>query len=196
MGFDEYNVSVRILFLTITLFIASPVVLAQAQEGLVSKDQAMKSVRVSSIPNWREAVSAEGKFRILFPAEPAVDDDVASVKGWKLVGGDSRWSALHTDLDVPPEVSDAQMRQAMLDRVHKTWEKGRFLSQKDVMLNGRAGSEFVITEADKLTYMRTFCLRNGLYMLSVVRTAKAGADAAIPGDVQQFFDSFTYWDRE
>jgi len=196
MGLYENNVSVGVLFLTIALSIASPRILAQATESLVSKDQALKAVRISSIPNWREAVSAEGKFRVLFPAEPAVDDDVASVKGWKLVDSDSRWSALHTDLEVPPEVTDAQMRQTMLDRVHKTWEKGRFLSEKDVMLNGRTGSEFVITEADKLTYIRTFWLRNGLYMLSVVRTAKAGADATIPADVQHFFDSFTYWDRE
>lgn len=164
-----------------------------AQSGL-SKSEAMKAVPVVTIPNWKEFSSAEVKFRVLFPGEPELDDNVISMKAWRLSIGDTLWSVSFSDFD-SKDPDDEHLRGVYRSSLATTIHKGeRLLFQRDFRLNGRLGSEVAITSPIKTRYMRALMLSQRLYILSVERKKMAGTNIATPTDVQQFFDSFAYWE--
>lgn len=166
---------------------------ASAQSGL-SRSEAIKAVSVVTIPNWKEFSSAEGKFRVLFPGEPKLDDDVISMKAWRISIGDTHWSVNFSDFD-SKDPDDEHLRAVYKSSLGPTIHKGeRLLFQRDFRLNGRLGSEVAIASPIKTRYMRALLLSQRLYLLAVERKSAAGTNTAVPTDVQQFFDSFAYWE--
>ena len=73
---------------------------------------------------------------------------------------------------------------------HKTF----LLASQDVFLNGRLGVEFRVRGLSQTSYTRAFAFGRRLYTLSVSRKKTADPEGDTPQDVQQFFDSFAYWD--
>lgn len=168
---------------------------AQAGETLIKRAEALKAVEVVSVPNWLEVVSPEGQFRILFPVEPKVDDNVISVKGWRVTAGDSQWVAYFSKVEAEVTSSERSVREGY-DRAYAavTKDGDSVLMHRDVLINGRLGRESVIARQGKIDYTRTFLTRGRVYLLSVHRTAGVANDATIPADVLQFFNSFACWD--
>jgi len=171
------------------------IVSGQEAASPVSKTRAIKEVRVSSMSGWYEAVSEEGRYRVLFPRQPQIDDDVVSVKGFRCIEPESNWLASYTDFARPVPNDENYLRNAYHGSVEAITKKGNsLLAQRDVFLNGRLGNEFVVGGPALISYLRVFVSGSRMYTLSVNRKKTPGTNGQIPGDVQQFFDSFAYWD--
>ena len=182
-------------FAAVPILCLSQIACGQAVRPSVSKAQAMKDVKAPIIAGWHEAISDEGRFRILFPGQPRADAEVRSMKGFKFFAAEANWFAYYTDFDQPRASDDAHLRSAYNDSVEDITKNGKqLLSQKDVFLNGRLGSEFIIEAPGTVSYMRAYLFGRRMYTLAVDRKRVANGDATIPNDVQQFFESFTYWD--
>jgi len=170
-------------------------ILTPAQEtgSPITKEQALSQLREPA-RDWREVISDEGRFRITFPGGTiAPDRDVISMHGFKLVRETSNWSAMYSDLSRSLD-TDAQIRDAYHRSMLTVVKNGaKLISQRDVVLNGRLGDEVIILGLQTKTFMRAFLVGKRLYSLSV--DIKDGRDERneIPKDVQQFFDSFTFW---
>jgi hypothetical protein len=167
----------------------------QQPASQVTKASALQNVRISSLPGWSEAVSDEGRFRILFPGNPKIDDDVVSTKGFKLASSSGKWSALCADLGrtVPNDESALrQVYQQSMDAI--TRNKTYLIASGDVFINGRLGIEFRIRGLSQTSYTQAFVFGRRLYTISVTRKKTDQVSAENPSDVQQFFDSFAYWD--
>jgi hypothetical protein len=168
---------------------------AQQPASQITKASALKNVRISSLPGWSEVVSDEGNFRILFPGKPQTDDDVVSMKGFKLANTAGKWSASRADLGrtVPNDESALrEVYQQSMDAM--THNKTFLIASGDVFLNGRLGIEFRIRGLSQTSYTQAFVFGRRLYTLSVTRKKTAQVSDENPSDVQQFFDSFAYWD--
>jgi hypothetical protein len=175
--------------------LASAAVRAQASSTSITKASALKNVRVSSIPGWFDAVSDESSFRILFPGKPEMDDDVVSIRGFKFTNSAGKWSASCTDLKQTTPADEVSLRalyQKSMDAM--TRNKTYLLASGDIFLNGRLGVEFRIRGLSRVSYTRAFVSGRRLYTISVSRDNPAQATGDTPADVQQFFDSFAYWD--
>jgi len=189
------RISVLALLVVSVALTPSEVACAQKSSLPVNKDRAVQEVHVRSSPGWLEAVSDDGRFRILFPGKPTVGGDVVSLKGFKLVEPERKWVAYYTDFEQPMPNDEAYLRNAYHRSVEAITKDGkRLLAQRDVLLNTRLGSEFVIDGPNLVSYMRAFVAGRRMYTLSVDQKKADGAGTVIPADVQQFFDSFTYWD--
>ncbi len=168
---------------------------AQTSSAPITRASALKNVRVLSIPGWVEALSEENNFRVLFPGAPQIDDEVASVKGFKLSNSAGKWTASCAHLGQPVGNDEASLRklyQQSMDAM--THGKTYLLASGDVFLNGRLGVEFRIRGLSRISYTRAFVFGRRLYTISVTRKDPARAPHENPTDVQQFFDSFIYWD--
>jgi hypothetical protein len=168
---------------------------AQQPASPITKASALKNVRISSLPGWSETVSDECSFRILFPGKPQIDNDAASRKGFKLANSSGKWSASCADLGrtVPNDESALrQVYQQSMDAM--THNKTYLIASGDVFLNGRLGIEFRIRGLSQTSYTQAFVFGRRLYTISVTRKKTAEVSADNPADVQQFFDSFAYWD--
>lgn len=167
---------------------------AQTSEQ-VTKANALKKVGVTSLPGWSEVLSDKNKFRVLFPGQPQVDDDVISMPGFRLTNASGKWSVFCADLrgNVPKDESSLRdLYQRSMDSM--THNKTFLLASQDVFLNGRLGIEFRIRGLAQTSYTRAFASSRSLYTLSVSRKNPKNPEADTPQDVQQFFDSFAYWD--
>ena len=176
---------------------SSGVSAVQVQDSSLSitKASALKNTRVMSLPGWSEVVSDESHFRILFPGQPKIDDDVASIKGFKLTNSSGKWSASCADLGRKVPNEETALRQLYQQSMAAmTRNKTYLLADSDVFLNGRLGTEFRIRGLSQTSYTRAFVFGRRLYTLSVTRKKTAEVSADNPPDVQQFFDSFAYWD--
>lgn len=169
----------------------------QGRNPTVTKAQAISGLKVSTYQDWPETVSETGRFRILFPGRPKLDDNVVSVTGFRWIDGDLGWFAYYTDFAESRLSDDASLRTAYHDSVAAIAEhaNARLLSQRDICLNGRLGIEFVIEAKTTVSYMRSFLFGSRMYILSVDRKGTVNGVPAIPADVQQFFESFAYWDQ-
>ena len=168
---------------------------AQEPSAPITKASALKNVLVSSLPGWSEAVSDEAHFRILFPGKPEIDDDVVSMKGFKLSNSSGKWSASCADLGrtVPNDEGELQkLYQQSMDAM--TRNKTFLISSGDVYLNGRLGTEFRIRGLSQTSYTRAFAVGRRLYTMSVTRKKTGEEGTEYPPDIQQFFNSFAYWD--
>lgn len=188
--------------MTTLMFVAVSVVLTCSQVACgqklspVDKVRAMKEVRVSSLPGWHEAVSREGRFRILFPGEPQLYDDVMSMGGFKFIEPESHWFAYYRDFDQLKSNNEYDLRIAYRNSVESITRSGkRLVSQEDVLLNGRLGTDFVIEAPGRRSYLRAFLFDGRMYTLAVDRKEVGTGNASTPIAVQQFFDSFAYWDQ-
>src|SRR5438128_1247322 len=88
----------RAFILAFVVFLFSPSRPAQDASLPVSKVRALRLVRVSSLPGWREEVSNEGRFRVLFPCGPEISADVISVKELKCTYAGVSWQVSYTEL--------------------------------------------------------------------------------------------------
>jgi hypothetical protein len=168
---------------------------AQQPASPITKESALKNVRISTLPNWSEAVSDECHFRILFPGKPEIDDGGVSAKGFKLANSSGKWSASCADLGrtVPNDESSlTQVYQQSMDAA--THNKTYLIASSDVFLNGRVGIEFRIRGLSQTSYTQAFVFGRRLYTISVTHKKKDQVTSENPADVQQFFDSFAYWD--
>ncbi|HEV7860392.1 MAG TPA: hypothetical protein VGO91_17375 [Pyrinomonadaceae bacterium] len=160
----------------------------------LDKTQALKDVKVSSVNGWKEMVLDKGRFRVLFPREPETEDNPA-MHGYKLKSAETNWFAYYNDFEEPRTNDETKLRDAYHKSVEALTKKGsKLLKQVDVRLNGRLGSEFVLEGPGTVSYMRAFMIGRRLYTLVVDSKRAVNGDATIPQDVQQFFDSFTFWD--
>ena len=184
-----------ILTVTLPLHLALTSVRTQTSSSLITKASALKNVRVWSIPGWSEVISDGCKFRVLFPGPPKIDDDVISIRGLRFSNSAGKWSASCSDLGRTVANDDAILRelyQKSMDSM--THNKTYLLASSDVFLNQRLGVEFTIRGLSQVSYTRAFVSGRRLYTVSVARKNSAKTADDIPRDVQQFFDSFAYWD--
>jgi hypothetical protein len=187
--------ALRTLF---TLLFFTSVSCGQVAREPVSKDQALRGVKVSNATGWKEAVSDRGHFRILFPGEPTVveDGEPAGLQGYKLITGEKNWVSYRYDYPEPKSDDETQIRGAYRRSVEAITQRrgAKLLRQSDVRLNGWLGAEFVIESPGAISYMRAFHVHGRLFTLSVDVKQAGEVNPAVPPDVQQFFDSFTFWD--
>jgi hypothetical protein len=177
------------------LLLFHPAASAQVASSPITKANALGNVRVSSLPGWFEFVSEESKFRVLFPGTPKFDDDVSSMKGYKFKDDSGQWAAWCSDLGREVPNDPASLRNAYQQSIGaKTRGRDNLFISGDVWLNGRLGTEFIIQRGGRVDYIRAFAFGRRLYTLNVTRKRTTRGSSAIPADVQQFFDSFVYWD--
>jgi len=168
---------------------------AQATSSSITKASALKNVRGSSIPGWLELVSDECNFRILFPGKPQIDNEVLPRRGFKFTNSAGKWSAFCADLGQAVPSDETSLRDLYQKRMDAmTRNKTYLLASSDLSINGRLGIEFTIHGLSQVSYTRAFASGHRLYMISVARKNSTTATDDIPADVQQFFDSFAYWD--
>ena len=182
------------MFLAAALLVSYPAA-ASAQNSSVTKENALGNVRVSSIPGWFEFVSEQYRFRILFPGAPQHDNDVASMKGFKVTNASGHWAAWCSDLGREAPNEESILRSAYQRTIETmTSHRTSLFVSGDVFLNGRLGAELIIDEGGRTSYVRAFIFGRKLYTLSVTRKKGSPGGNTLPSDVRQFFDSFTYWD--
>ena len=163
----------------------------------VTKADARNNVKLAVVDNWKEAISEQGRFRILFPNTPRLREDLSTLKGFSLVETSTSWTAYYLDYPEPRKSDDGTLHSAYAGSVESIVKRSQaqLLSQKDVRLNGRLGTECVIVnKAGLISYIRAFLYLRRMYMLEVDRKGEVVTEATVPKDVQQFFDSFAYWD--
>ncbi len=117
------------------------------------------------------------------------------LEGYKLTQDETDWAAQYVEFDEEKTDDEQLLREAYRGSAEAMGKnRGRLLKQSDVILNGRLGTEFIIEERNAATYMRVFLIGQHMYTLTVVRKKVAPGSSTFPQDVQQFFDSFTFWD--
>ena len=183
-----------LIFILAFMVLSVPPACSGQDASSVSKAQAISKVRVATLPGWRETLSGEGLFRVLFPCDPENNDDLISVKELTCTRDGVSWQVSYSEL--PRPVQDSELKQ----RYHQanlaiTDAGNKLIAERDVFLNGRLGDETVIAKQSRVTYMRSFICRSRLYVISVGRKANARSTDLIPRDIQNFFDSFVYWDK-
>ena len=184
----------RVFTAALTVLIFSPLVCGQ-KRALLSKSEAIRKAPVGAIPDWRETISDKGRFRILFPGPAQVDNNVVSAVGLRVSEPNTSWNVFYSDLDRIVPNNEAAFRKAYRAGLSGLGEGRTLLSQRDVYLNGRLGTEFVIEGAALTSYMRVFVVGRRLYTLAAHRRqVDASNKANIPTDVRHFFDSFAYWE--
>ena len=118
------------------------------------------------------------------------------MKGFKLTNAAGKWAVFCSDLGKNAPDDESGMRslyQRSMDSM--THNKTYLLVSEDVFLNGRLGVEFRIRGLSQTSYTRAYAFGPRLYTLSVTRKKTANEEPDTPPDVQQFFDSFTYWEQ-
>ena len=185
----------RVLTAALTVLICSPLVCGQKRVPL-AKSEAIRKAPVGAIPDWRETISDEGRFRILFPGPSQIDNSVVSAVGLRVIELNTSWNVFYSDLDRIVPINEAAFRKAYRAGLNGLTGEGRtLLGQKDVYLNGRLGTEFIIEGAERTSYMRVFVVGRRLYTLAAHRkVVDASNRANIPTDVRHFFNSFAYWE--
>jgi hypothetical protein len=184
----------RVFTAALTVLIFSPLVCGQKR--VPPKSEAIRKAPVGAIPDWRETISDDGRFRILFPGLPQVDNDVVTAVGLKVIEPNTSWTVFYTDFGRAVPTNEAAFRKAYRSGLNGLTGEGRtVLNQRDVYLNGRLGTEFVIEGAGLTSYMRAFVVGRRLFTLAAHRKeVDASNRAIIPTDVRRFFDSFAYWE--
>jgi hypothetical protein len=165
----------------------------------IDKDQALKDVKVLAITGWQEVISDQGRFRILFPREPEIiniGNRPGAMYGYRLIDGETNWFAQYQDLGGEVPGGEKQLRNAYQKSVEAVIKKrgAKLLRQSDAVLNGRLGTEFITEVQGSVTYTRAFQIHSRLYTVEVDSKRAVNRDSTLPRDVQQFFDSFTFWE--
>ncbi len=185
----------RVCAAALTVLIVAPLVCGQKRVPL-AKSEAIRKARVGAIPEWRETISDDGRFRVLFPGRAQVDNNVVSAVGLRVIEPNTSWNVFYSDLDRIVPINEVAFRKAYRAGLNGLTGEGRtLLSQKDVYFNGRLGTEFVIEGVGRISYMRVFVVGRRLYTLAAHRNAVDASNRSnIPTDVRHFFDSFAYWE--
>src|SRR5438045_3761609 len=92
----------RFWFLILVAILISAETNCLRGKKLVAREQAIKQVKVLSLPDWQEAVSEDGRFRVLFPGSFKTGvEQGTSEKGFKLIQPDTNWFAYYIDYERP-----------------------------------------------------------------------------------------------
>ncbi|MDT5121215.1 MAG: hypothetical protein QOC96_697 [Acidobacteriota bacterium] len=168
----------------------------QTNKPSLDKAQALRDVKVKSVAGWKEVISETGRFRILFPNEPEIrNSGTPNMQGYKLMSGDRGWFAYYADLNKSKVSDEAGIREAYHKSVEDMARKGgTLLRQNDISLNGRLGIEVVFQGRGATSFIRSFLIGQRMYVVEVDSKDVIDKDTSLPTDVQQFFDSFTFWE--
>jgi hypothetical protein len=191
----ESSLTLAALLLCLTL-----VSCGQTSRPRVAKGAALKSVKVAALEGWKEAVSDTGRFRILFHGEPLVADEPVGA-GFEMKSNKVKWFALYYDYQFENNDNDATVRKKYNESVEALAKKGSklLLAKRDLTLNGRPGVEFILLGPGgggewAKSYMRSFMVGSRLYTLAVDDYINVSEAVEVPAEVQNFFDSFTFWE--
>ncbi len=191
--------NVRVLWKCLPLlliFCLTQVCCGQAAKSSISKEQALKEVKVKAADGWKEAVSDKGRFRVLFPGDATATINAShTMPGFQLLGGDRNWFAYYVDYP-NPATNDSQVREDYRQSIEAiARNKGNAVKrQGDVSLNGKLGFDAVIEGHGAKSFMRGFLVGHRFYSLEVDVRGNTDAGVETPEDVRQFFDSFTFWE--
>lgn len=169
----------------------------QAKKPLVFRKQALETVKIRSLEGWKEAISDDGRLRVLFPNDFVVvnSGDRGRFQGFKFKSDDASWVAYYTD-STHSRSTDEELRAAYRGSVEALTKKGaKLLKQDDIILNDRLGIEFVLQNSFATSYLRSFLIGDRQYILSVDVNNMKDSSGSIPQNIQQFFDSFTFWEQ-
>lgn len=170
-----------------------PSVPALGQDALPTRDQAMKRVGVIAISGWQEFIPAEGRLRILFPGRPKLVDDVRSVHDYRIKLDDTEWRALYSDLDAPMK-DEAELRTT-LDRASNAMVRPgtTIRSRTEIRINAQLGLDMILEVPQGTLFLRAVQAGQRSYIVSALRAPGRNTCTSYPVDVQQFFDTFTFW---
>src|SRR5688500_3845188 len=116
----------RAFIAAMTVLIVAPLVCGQKRVPL-SKSEAIRKARVGAIPDWRETISDAGRFRILFPGHPEVDNNVVDAAGLRVIEPKTSWNVFYTDLGRIVPTNEAAFRKAYRDGLNGLTGEGRTL---------------------------------------------------------------------
>ena len=160
----------------------------------IDKTRALQNIKIVSASGWKEVMSDEGRFRVLFPGNPVVSKDVANMTGFKLSGSGANWLAYYSDFG-RHAANDETLRNNYRQSVEAIARNGStVVRQNDIYVLGKLGTEFVLQRAGTTSYMRGLLVGSRFWTLAVDSSTEANRDFSNPKDVQQFFDSFTFWE--
>lgn len=185
----------RALTLALLAFLFLPGLQAQDDQSVITKREALNRFSETNDSELREIISDEARFRVVFPGKPEIDDDVITVRGFRLRARGARWVVSYSDLDLPRSVTSEELRERYHKANQAAARSGQLVSERDVFLNGRLGSEVVIRNQDELTRMRSFISGKRVFIIAVITNETDKARSQIDDDIKQFFESFTFWDR-
>src|SRR2546423_1089940 len=176
-----------VLALTLALpaLLFPPALQAQNDQSDITKREVLKKFWAPKDRALREIISDDGRLRVVFPGKPEIDDDVISVKGFRLRALGARWVVSYSDL--PRSVTGEELRERYHEANQATARSGQLVSERDVFLNDRVGSEVVIRKQDELTRMRSFISGKRLFVIAVIEKETDNAPSQIDDDIKQFF---------
>jgi len=184
-----------VLSFVLSILFVNEAAYGQAVADPVNKTQALKNVKVSAIPGWKEVVSDQGRFRAIFPRAPEIGDQGtgdSAMRGLKVIDARVHWFVLYADLD-RLIIDEFQIRERYQQSLKGLVNRGaRVVKQTDVTLNGRLGLELILQDKSRVSFMRVFVVDRRVYTLDVDQK-RSDLPEKIPADVQEFFDSFTFW---
>jgi hypothetical protein len=176
----------------IAVTLLSPM-LGHAQGTIPAREQAMERVGVVSISGWREFIPTDGRFRLLLPGLPEFVDDVRSVYDYRLKTDDTEWRVLYSDLDVPMK-DEAELRTTLDRAIGAMARPGTTIrSRTEIRINYQLGDDLILESPKGILFMRTIQAGVRTYIVSALRPPGKSRCSSVPADVQQFFDSFTFW---
>jgi hypothetical protein len=177
----------------LALLCPSPVTFGQATKAPLAREQALTEVRRKSIGAGEEVISAEGRFRVVFPHGSVIpDDDVSSLHGFKVIDEKVTWSAIYSDLGYSLN-SDEELRANYHRAVEAITRNALTKCERDTVLNGTLGDEVVILKPGFKTFSRDFLVGSRFYSVSVGIKENPDQSCQLPAEVREFFDSFTFW---
>lgn len=118
------------------------------------------------------------------------------MRGFNLIQGEMNWFAYFNDYS-NPIYDETKLREAYQGSVERITRKGvKLLKQNDVFVNKKLGTEFILEGHGAISYMRAFLIGSRMYTLAVDNRQKTQPIDKIPDNVEQFFDSFTFWEKD
>jgi hypothetical protein len=151
----------------------------------------------ATAPTWLDYVSAEGKFRVLFPGAPTREtipppgrskSAKPRVVFFTAEAADVKYSVAYEDFDQSGPGADTP--EQFIQKQHNQLAGGRggkLLDEKDVALGPHKGKELMVeVPGEGTARIRFFAAGRRLYKL----TALGKTHPPDPGETAKFFDSF------
>jgi hypothetical protein len=163
----------------------------------ITKTQALGDVKVASIQSWKEIVSDEGRFRIIFPQEPKIEEETDSkrtIQRYTTHTNGIIWYVYYTDFD-HSTTDETILRDGYRKTIAASTQSGmRLLRQNEIILNGKIGVDFILEGNMGKKYERIFLINRRMYSVAVHIYKKVDNEEKLSAEIKQFFDSFTFWE--
>lgn len=155
--------------------------------------------REQSRPDWKEFVSTDEKFRVLFPKEPKrltaqtineVGPKVESIR-YETVLGQVNYVVFYADfskieiLQNDPGISYELIRNNLAQQM-----KAEVLREKEIRVGGLIGREFAMSKENDLILMRLVWNKKEQYQLITSTSLTDKHFSEFEGLSQKFFESF------